>query len=37
MPCAPEEVHVILFEPATTLNTGNLPKTDRTREKLDRL
>ena len=37
MPTAPEEVHVILFEPASTLNTGNLPKTDRTREKLDRL
>jgi mannose-6-phosphate isomerase-like protein (cupin superfamily) len=23
-PCADEEVHVALFEPATTLNTGNL-------------
>src|ERR1044072_5855302 len=37
MSCAPEEVHVILFEPASTLNTGNLPRTDRTRDKLDRL
>ena len=24
MPVAPEEVHVMLFEPATTLNTGNV-------------
>jgi len=23
-PCAPEEVHVLLFEPAGTLNTGNV-------------
>jgi hypothetical protein len=23
-PCADEEVHVALFEPATTLNTGNV-------------
>jgi len=23
-PVAPEEVHVLLFEPATTLNTGNV-------------
>ena len=23
-PCAPEEVHVLLFEPASTLNTGNI-------------
>jgi mannose-6-phosphate isomerase-like protein (cupin superfamily) len=37
MPCAPEEVHVMLFEPATTLNTGSNPRTERTREKLDRL
>jgi mannose-6-phosphate isomerase-like protein (cupin superfamily) len=24
MPVAPEEVHVLLFEPASTLNTGNV-------------
>ena len=23
-PCADEEVHVLLFEPASTLNTGNV-------------
>src|SRR5882757_7067713 len=23
-PCAPDEVHVLLFEPASTLNTGNV-------------
>lgn len=23
-PCAPEECHVLLFEPASTLNTGNV-------------
>jgi mannose-6-phosphate isomerase-like protein (cupin superfamily) len=28
-PCAAEEVHVLLFEPAGTLNTGNI-RTDRT-------
>ena len=28
-PCAPEEVHVLLFEPAGTLNTGNI-RNDRT-------
>jgi mannose-6-phosphate isomerase-like protein (cupin superfamily) len=28
-PCAKEEVHVLLFEPAGTLNTGNV-RTDRT-------
>ncbi|HTP87619.1 MAG TPA: cupin domain-containing protein [Bryobacteraceae bacterium] len=28
-PCANEEVHVLLFEPAGTLNTGNL-RSDRT-------
>lgn len=36
MPTAPEEVHVMLFEPASTLNTGNV-RSERTREKLDRM
>ena len=35
-PVADEEAHVLLFEPATTLNTGNVHN-ERTREKLDRL
>jgi mannose-6-phosphate isomerase-like protein (cupin superfamily) len=35
-PVADEEVHVLLFEPATTLNTGNV-RDERTVEKLDRL
>ena len=35
-PVADEEVEVLLFEPATTLNTGNL-RNDRTRERLERL
>ena len=35
-PVADEEVEVILFEPATTLNTGNVTSA-RTREVLDRL
>lgn len=35
-PVAEEEVHVLLFEPASTLNTGNL-QTDRTVPILDRL
>ena len=33
-PNAPEEVWVMLFEPATTLNTGNL-KNEFTKEELD--
>ena len=33
-PCASEEVHVMLFEPVTTLNTGN-KKNELTRETLD--
>ncbi len=33
-PVAPEEVHVMLFEPASTLNTGD-QKNDLTREVLD--
>jgi mannose-6-phosphate isomerase-like protein (cupin superfamily) len=35
-PVAEEEVHVLLFEPATTLNTGNV-REERTVERLDRL
>jgi mannose-6-phosphate isomerase-like protein (cupin superfamily) len=36
MPVAPEEVHVLLFEPKSTLNTGNV-KNERTLPKLDRI
>ena len=36
LPCAPEEVEVVLFEPASTLNTGDV-RNDRTREQLKRL
>jgi len=36
LPVADEEVHVLLFEPASTLNTGNL-RNERTRERLERL
>ncbi len=35
-PVADAEVEVILFEPATTLNTGNL-RNARTRERLERI
>jgi len=35
-PVAEEEVHVMLFEPASTLNTGNV-RSERTVERLDRL
>jgi len=35
-PSAEEETHVLLFEPATTLNTGNL-RNERTIEQLERL
>jgi mannose-6-phosphate isomerase-like protein (cupin superfamily) len=35
-PVAETEVEVLLFEPATTLNTGNV-RNERTRETLDRL
>ena len=34
MPVAEEEVHLLLFEPATTINTGNVPS-ERTVENLD--
>lgn len=35
-PVAEEEVHVMLFEPASTLNTGNI-ESERTRKKLEQL
>ncbi|MBX2961574.1 MAG: cupin domain-containing protein [Cyclobacteriaceae bacterium] len=35
-PIAEEEVEVLLFEPASTLNTGNV-ENERTRHKLERL
>jgi len=35
-PIADEEVHVMLFEPASTLHTGNV-RTERTRDRLERL
>ena len=35
-PVALEEAHILLFEPATTLNTGNV-RNERTRETLERL
>lgn len=35
-PVAEEEVHVLLFEPATTLNTGNV-REERTADTLERL
>ena len=35
-PVAEEEAHVLLFEPASTLNTGNV-RNERTRERLERL
>ena len=35
-PVAEEEAHVLLFEPASTLNTGNV-RNDRTLEKLERI
>lgn len=36
LPIAEEETHVLLFEPSSTLNTGNL-RNDRTVAQLDRL
>jgi mannose-6-phosphate isomerase-like protein (cupin superfamily) len=35
-PVADEEVHVLLFEPASTLNTGNV-ENERTRRELERI
>jgi mannose-6-phosphate isomerase-like protein (cupin superfamily) len=36
LPIAEEEVHVVLLEPASTLNTGNV-RNERTVESLDRV
>ncbi len=36
LPVAPEEVHVLLFEPNSTLNTGNV-RGERTVEQLERI
>jgi mannose-6-phosphate isomerase-like protein (cupin superfamily) len=36
LPVAPEEVHVVLFEPKSTLNTGNV-QDERTVTDLDRI
>lgn len=36
LPVAADEVHVLLFEPAATLNTGNV-RNERTLEKLERV
>ena len=36
MPVAPDEVHAVLFEPKSTLNTGNV-QTERTAADLDRI
>ena len=35
-PVAEEEVHVLLFEPASTLNTGNV-RTEKTVDKLEKI
>jgi mannose-6-phosphate isomerase-like protein (cupin superfamily) len=36
MPVAEQEAHILLFEPATTLNTGDV-RNERTVEQLDRI
>ncbi len=36
LPVAPEETHVLLFEPRSTLNTGNV-RSERTVEDLERI
>ncbi|MER2996354.1 cupin domain-containing protein [Pontibacter populi] len=36
-PVAPVEAEVLLFEPASTVNTGNLESSERTRTDLERL
>ncbi|NDK55037.1 cupin domain-containing protein [Pontibacter fetidus] len=36
-PVAPVEAEVLLFEPASTINTGNLENSERTRTDLERL
>jgi mannose-6-phosphate isomerase-like protein (cupin superfamily) len=35
-PVAEEEAHILLFEPASTLNTGNV-RDERTLEKIERI
>lgn len=35
-PIADEEVHLLLFEPASTVNTGNV-RSERTRDRLERV
>lgn len=35
-PVADEEVHIVLFEPASTLNTGNV-ENERTRKQLEKI
>jgi mannose-6-phosphate isomerase-like protein (cupin superfamily) len=35
-PVADDEVHIVLFEPATTLNTGNI-ENERTRKNLEKI
>lgn len=35
-PVAEEETHIMLFEPASTLNTGNI-RNERTRDELERM
>ena len=35
-PAAEEEVHILLFEPASTLNTGNV-ENERTRKELEKI
>lgn len=37
LPVAEEECHVLLFEPAGTLNTGNITDSDRTRKELQEI
>ena len=36
-PVAESEVEIVLFEPATTLNTGNVTDSDLTRKKLEKI
>ena len=36
-PVAEEEVHILLFEPASTLNTGNQEDSELTRRELERI
>jgi mannose-6-phosphate isomerase-like protein (cupin superfamily) len=36
-PVAEEEVHILLFEPASTLNTGNAEDSELTRRQLERI